>query len=416
MRQYLKVLIILVFTNLVSTQLYASNDEFDGILNDTMYKHNLDFLPGKTGTILLEHVLDDHDFRIASIDDRIIALPLPIILYTPQKGGLTCFMSSHFGHGMHRYNGYRLVDEVYLEHLQKQREKNVLAYRANMINSGSAVTSATTPALNIDTTTPLPAVGKIIAVDANDHPIKGVQVYDFSITRNVAQMFICTILLVWVILTVGARYRKGVGVKTAPKGIQNLLEPIIIFVRDEVGIAYLGDKHVKYMPYLLTVFFFILINNLVGLIPSSANVTGNIAFTVVLGVISFLVTTFNAGKYYWAHLFNPSGVPLGIKFILIPVEILGVFTKPFALIIRLFANMIAGHMIITCLIMLIFIFGYIKIAVGFGFAPISVAFVVFIYFIEILVAFIQAYIFTNLTAVFIGQAIEEPQHHLEHHH
>ena len=201
------------------------------------------------------------------------------------------------------------------------------------------------------------------------------------------------------------RYRAGHGVETAPKGVQSLIEPVITFIRDEVAKPNLGHKYKKYFPYLLTVFFFILINNLVGLIPGTANVTGNIAFTMVLAVISFIVILFSTRKHYWAHIFNPP-VPMGVKPILIPVEILGIFTKPFALMIRLFANMIAGHIIIICLISLIFIFGSLSAGIGWGFSPLSIAFVIFIYFIELLVAFLQAYIFTNLTAVFIGQAFE----------
>ena len=167
------------------------------------------------------------------------------------------------------------------------------------------------------------------------------------------------------------------------------------------------------LPYLLTVFFFILINNIFGLIPGSANVTGNIAFTAVLGLISFVVILFSSNTHYWGHIFNPPGVPLGVKFILVPVEFLSVFIKPFALIIRLFANMVAGHIIIICLISLIFIFGQLNPVAGWGASPLSIAFTVFIYLIEVLVAFLQAFIFTMLTAVFIGQAFEG-EHHVPH--
>lgn len=149
------------------------------------------------------------------------------------------------------------------------------------------------------------------------------------------------------------------------------------------------------------------------MIPGSANVTGNIAFTLVLGVLSFILITVSGNKHYWGHIINPP-VPFGIKFIMVPVEILSIFTKPFALIIRLFANMLAGHIIIICLISLIFIFGGLNKGVGWGFSPVSIAFATFIYLIDVLVAFIQAFIFTNLTAVFIGLAIEET-HHEEHH-
>src|SRR5690348_15949190 len=168
------------------------------------------------------------------------------------------------------------------------------------------------------------------------------------------------------------------------------------------------------MPYLLTGFFFILSNCLVGLILGTAIVTFSIAFTSTLGVVSFIVILISTNKHYWGHIFWPP-VPLGVKFIMIPVEIFSVFTKPFALIIRLFANMIAGHIIIICLISLIFIFGNLSAGVGWGFSPVSIAFTIFIYFIEILVAFIQAYIFANLTAVFVGQAFEGSHHDADHH-
>jgi F-type H+-transporting ATPase subunit a len=248
---------------------------------------------------------------------------------------------------------------------------------------------------------------KIVPVEA------GVTVYDLSLTRNVVQMIIALGLLVWILLSIAKKYKTGVGTKTAPNGFQNAVEPVITFIRDEVARPNLGHKYEKYLPLLLTVFFFILINNIFGLIPGSANVTGNIAFTLVLGVISFLIITFSGNKHYWGHIFNPP-VPGAIKPIMIIVEVLGVFTKPFALIIRLFANMLAGHIIIICLISLIFIVGGLSEAAGWGFSPISVGFATFIYLIEILVAFIQAFIFTNLTAVFIGQAIEETHHGDDH--
>ncbi len=209
--------------------------------------------------------------------------------------------------------------------------------------------------------------------------------------------------------SIAKKYRTGKGVTTAPSGFQNAIEPVITFVRDEVARPNLGPTYRKYMPYLLTVFFFILINNILGLIPGTANVTGNIAFTLVLGVISFIVILLSSNKHFWGHIFNPP-VPVGVKPILVLVEFLSIFTKPFSLIIRLFANMLAGHIIIICLISLIFIFGGLSRGVGWGFSPVSIAFTVFIYFIEILVAFLQAYIFTNLTAVFIGQSMEGSHH------
>jgi F-type H+-transporting ATPase subunit a len=314
--------------------------------------------------VIFAHVLDAHQFHFLTYKDKEghehhVSIPLPVILYSPQKG-VSVFMSSKFHHGEHEYDGYQLKGK------------------------------------------------KIVPVDPN------VKVYDISLTRNVVQMILALTLLVILLINVAKKYEKGIGTKKAPTGFQNAIEPVITFVRDEVAKPNLGHDYHKFLPYLLTIFFFILINNIVGLVPGSANVTGNIAFTAVLGVISFLVISINGNSHYWGHIFNPP-VPGGIKPILVLVEVLGVFTKPFALIIRLFANMLAGHIIIICLVSLIFIFGGLSAAIGWGFSPISIAFSVFIYLIEILVAFIQAFIFTNLTAVFIGQAIEDVHDHHDKH-
>ena len=314
--------------------------------------------------VIFEHVLDAHQFHFLTYKDKEghehhVSIPLPVILFSPQEGW-SFFMSSEFHHGEHEVDGYRL------------------------------------------------AGNKIVPVDPD------VKVYDLSPTRNVVQMILALILLVILLINVAKKYQKGIGTNKAPTGFQNAIEPVITFVRDEVAKPNLGHDYNKFLPYLLTIFFFILINNIFGLVPGSANVTGNIAFTAVLGVISFIVISVNGNSHYWGHIFNPP-VPVGIKPILILVEILGVFTKPFALIIRLFANMLAGHIIIICLVSLIFIFGGLSAAIGWGFSPISIAFSVFIYLIEILVAFIQAFIFTNLTAVFIGQAIEDVHDHHDKH-
>lgn len=314
--------------------------------------------------VIFSHVLDAHEFHYFSWKDKDgvehhATLPLPVILYSPQKGW-SFFMSSKFHHGEHEVDGYRL-------------EGN-----------------------------------KIVPVDPN------VTVYDLSLTRNVVQMFFAVVVLFLILSSVVKKYKKGIGIKSAPTGMQNVIEPIVTFIKDEVAVPNLGvKKYEKYLPFILTIFFFILINNIFGLIPGAANVTGNIAFTLVLGVITFLVITFSGNKHYWSHIFNPP-VPAGVNVIMVIVEFLSIFTKPFALIMRLFANMLAGHIIIICLISLIFIFGGMSTAIGFGFSPVSIAFVVFMYFIELLVAFIQAFIFANLAAVFIGQAIEEAHHPEEH--
>jgi len=315
--------------------------------------------------VIMEHIQDSHEFHFFTLkkedgSEFHATIPLPIILYSKERG-LSVFSSSKFHHGHEAYNGYKMEHD------------------------------------------------KIHAEDPNEH------VYDLSITKNVVQMLIALTLLVVVMLSVASKYKKGQGVTSAPKGWQNAIEPVITFVRDEVAKPNLGHKYMKYLPYLLTVFFFILINNLFGLLPGSANVTGNIAFTIVLGVISFFVILFSTNKHFWGHIFWFPGVPTPVRiFIMLPVELLGVFTKPFALIVRLFANMVAGHIIILSFITLIFIFGEMSGIAGWGFSPLSVGFAVFIYLIEIMVAFIQAFIFTNLTAVFIGQAFEGS--HDEGHH
>lgn len=318
------------------------------------------------GLILMEHILDNHEFHFADYNGHAISIPLPVILYSKERG-FAAFMSSKFHHGHEDYNGYRLT---------KDHE-----------------------------------TGKetIVAVAADGSVDAGVKVYDFSMTRNVMQMLIALGLLVWIMLSVARRYAGGV---KAPSGLQNAVEPIITFIRDDVAKPNLGFKYQKFMPYLLTVFFFILINNLVGLIPGAANVTGNITVTVVLGSISLIVILFTTNKHFWGHIFNPP-VPGFVKPILTIVEFLGVFIKPIALIIRLFANMVAGHMIIACLILMIFIFANLAPVAGVAFSPVSILFTVFIYAIELLVAFIQAYIFTNLTAVFIGLSMEGEQFHEE---
>lgn len=304
--------------------------------------------------VIFGHVKDAHEFHFLSYkgsdgEEHEAIIPLPVILYSPQKG-FSVFMSSAFHHNQTK-DGYKLEE------------------------------------------------GKILPVDT------GVTVYDISLTRNVVQMIIALVLFVWLMLAVAKKYKNGYGVTSAPSGAQNAIEIVIEFIVEQVAKPNLGSRYVRYMPYLLTIFFFILINTFFGLIPGSANVTGNIAFTMVLALLSFVVIMISTNKHFWKHIINPD-VPGFVKPILILVEILGIFTKPFALMIRLFANMLAGHIIIICLISLIFIFGALNKGIGWGFAPVSLAFSIFIYFIEILVAFIQAFIFTNLTAVFIGQSME----------
>ena len=329
--------------------------------------------------IILEHVADAHDFHFTTFGHTHVTLPLPVFLYTPGKG-FSAFMSSAFHHGEEVHNGFRLLNDEFIEH-----------HKLNEVTGEDGK--------------PVFKAGKIYAVDAEGLPDPDTKVYDFSLTKNATQMLISVILLVVIMTRIAKKYKSGTGVTSAPTGFQNAVEPVITFVRDEVAKPNLGHSYAKYTPLLLTIFFFILINNLLGLVPGLANVTGNIAFTAMLGIISFIVIMFSSNRHFWGHIINPP-VPLGVKPIMIPVEILGIFTKPFALIIRLFANMISGHIIILSFICLIFIFGAMNTALGWGTSPFFVALAVFIYLLEILVAFIQAFIFANLTAVFIGQAFE----------
>lgn len=309
--------------------------------------------------VIFSHIGDNHDWHLFDMNGHPVSLPLPVIVYHPSKG-LSVFSSKHFEHGHASYEGYTLGEG-----------------------------------------------NKIVSED-------GAAIKDFSITKNVASMLISVVLLLVIMISVANKYKKH-GAMKAPSGFQNALEPVITFVRDEVAKPNLGHKYMRYMPLLLTVFFFIWINNLLGLLPGGANFTGNIAVTAALSLVSFIVILFSGNKHFWGHLFNPPGVPFGIKLLLVPIEIISLFIKPVALMIRLFANILAGHIIILSVISMIFIFGAISEIAGWGFVPVSLAFAVFMFFLELLVAAIQAFIFTNLTAVFIGQAIEEAHHH-DHEH
>ncbi|CAN5557540.1 F0F1 ATP synthase subunit A [soil metagenome] len=247
----------------------------------------------------------------------------------------------------------------------------------------------------------------------------GAILIDFSITRHLIFFFLSALVVMLLFIPMARRYTRGVGRTEAPRGIlQNLLETMVIFVRDEIAKPNLGAKYQRFLPYLLTAFFFILTANILGLFPWGASATGNLSITAVLAVFTFVLTQLAGTRDYWTHIFWPPGVPTFVKFILIPVEFLGLFTKPFALAIRLFANMSAGHLIILNLIGLIFIIGGLfGSAAGYGTSVVSIAFTVFIYLLKILVSLIQAYVFTVLSALFIGMAAAEHEHdHVDHAH
>jgi F-type H+-transporting ATPase subunit a len=304
---------------------------------------------------IMHHISDSHEWHFWGEGENSATIPLPIILYT--DGHLDIFMSSSFHHG---HSDVKCDTRTYnIDHHGHITEKSGLSF------------------------------------------------IDLSITKNVASMLIALLLLLIVFGVTGAKARKNNG---APKGLLSFLEPLVLFVRDDIVKPNIGKNYQKYLPYLLTLFFFILMNNLLGLLPGSANVTGNIAITLVLSFITLIVTNINGKKSYWGHIFKPPGVPLALMPIMIPIEIVGIFTKPFALMIRLFANISAGHIIILSLISLIFMAqsGLGDIA-AWSLSPVAVAFVLFMDLIEVLVAFLQAYIFTLLTSLFIGLATVE--HH-----
>jgi F-type H+-transporting ATPase subunit a len=302
--------------------------------------------------VILHHVLDDHIWHF--FEGHYGTWYLPIIVYTKERG-LESFSSHHFYNENHEvvpYNGYKLDhNHIYLE-------------------------------------------------------ATGDKVLDLSITKNVATLFINAIILLLVFTAVARGYKKNTG--KAPKGIQAFIEPIIVFVRDEVVKPNVGPKYEKFLPYLLTLFFFILFGNLLGLLPGASNLTGNIAVTATLAIGTFFITNLSGNAGYWGHIFWTPGVPLPLRPIILLVEVAGIITKPISLALRLFVAITAGHIVLLSLICLTFIFGSIYVGVG------SSLIIMFINLIELLVAGIQAYVFTLFSSLYIGMAIAE-HHHDDHH-
>ena len=323
---------------------------------------------------ILEHISDSHDWHLFTTKEgKHVNIPLPVILYS-KHSGLHIFLSSKIAHG-HTHEGFQMGQGT----IEVKNRKGEIIEKS--------------------------LEGKIIEVDQYGQMVEAGLPIDLSITKNVAMMMLSVVILLWVFLALAKAYRK-MGI-SEPKGMMGFIEPVIVFIEEDVAIPNIGeDKYYRYMPYLLTIFFFILINNLMGLIPFfpfGANVTGNIAVTGVLAIFTFLITTFSGNRGYWQHIFNTPGVPVWLSPIMIPVEIIGMITKPFALMVRLFANITAGHIIVLSLISMIFIFKSIFMSVP------SLVMVIFMDLIELLVAFLQAYIFTLLSALFIGLAM--PEHH-----
>lgn len=302
------------------------------------------------GASILEHVTDNYEWHLWGTT----SIPLPVILYSSTKG-LDVFLFSKLKEGQ-SYHGYKAEE------------------------------------------------GKIVSEDNTSF-------FDFSMTKTVVEILLACALMLLIFISVAKSYARRKD--EAPKGLQSLIEPILIFVRDDIAKASIGEKHYKrFLPLLLTIFFFIWVNNMLGLIPifpGGANVMGNISVTLALAALVLVITLFIGNKHYWKHILWMPGVPALVKILLLtPIEILGVFQRPAVLMIRLFANVLAGHIIILSFVFLIFIFGMKGEAGGWGFAPVSMAFAIFMNAMELLVAFLQAFVFTLLTAMYIGACLEDP--------
>ena len=322
---------------------------------DKIKKENKDFIT--------HHLLDAHSFDImVTKEGKHIGLPLPVIFYD-SANGLHTMMSSAFHHG---------------EKVVESKGGYYKLFHEKIYKTDASGT---------------------INLDEHQHATNE-KVMDFSITKTVLMVLVTALLMIFIFGGIAKSYKNSL----VPTGAGKILEPVILFIRDDIAKPNIGPKYKKYMSYLLTIFFFILFLNVFGLLPFGINVTGNIAITAALAIFTFLITQFTANKNYWQHIFWMPGLPLPMKIVMMPIEIIGMFIKPFALLIRLFANMTAGHIVIMSLIAMIYVFKNVIAGVAFPF----LTFV--LYLLEILVAFLQAYIFTMLSAVYFGMANEEHHH------
>ncbi|MFW5792688.1 MAG: F0F1 ATP synthase subunit A [Bacteroidota bacterium] len=325
------------------------------------------------GEVIIGHILDSYDWHIASYGNTHITIPLPIILIYENE--FYFFFSNKFNHGHDAYKGFKIAEDE-------------------------------------------PNKGKIVKVleDGRTRDQNASFLIDLSITKNALSLMIGAFLLCFIMIKVAKVYKK-IGNTKAPSGLAGFIEPIVFFVRNDIAKAAIGEKNYeRFLPYLLTLFFFLFINNIMGLIPifpGGANSTGNIAVTFVLAMFTFITMQISSNKTYWKHIYNTPGVPMWLKFPipLMPIiEILGIIVKPIPLMLRLFANITAGHMIILGFLSLIFVLGQASAGLGWGISILTVIFVTFMNFLELLVAFLQAYIFTIFTAVFFGFAVPEDHH------
>lgn len=322
------------------------------------------------GKVIIGHMLDTYDWHLFDIGKHPVSIPLPVILIYQNR--LYLFLSSKFDHGHSSHRGFAIATEG------KYKDKII-----RVLDDG-------------------------VTPDQN-----ATFLLDLSITKNVLSIFLACGILCFLFISAARSYRLVSG-EAIPGRFGSLLEPIVLFIRDQIALSAIGPKqHERFVPFLLTLFFFIFFNNLLGLVPifpGGANTTGNLSVTLVLAGFTFLTTQLFANKTYWRHIFNTPGVPFWLKFpipIMPVIELVGMIIKPFVLMIRLFANIMAGHMIILGFVSLIFILGNVNHFLGFGIAPLSILFLIFMNFLELLVAFIQAYVFTLFSALFFGMAVLE---------
>jgi len=337
------------------------------------------------GEMIIHHISDAHEIHFFTLNEgkeneKHASIYLPVII--KNESGFHVFNASHFYHNKKdiTVNG---------KHMHYYEHDGFIMFEEKIYEAGD-----THPVF-------FDSEGKIT----------NASVLDLSPTKSVVGMFITILLLVLLFGSAARKYKSNPN--KAPSGLQGFLEPLVLFLRDEVIIPAMGPKHAtRFMPFLLTTFFFIWFANILGMIPfiGGFNIMGTLGVTIVLATIVFIKTTLNGKAYYWTHIFWPHGVPLPIKFILVPIEIISIFMKPLVLMIRLTANMTAGHIIFMALTALIFIFGQQSAVAGYSIGIGSAAFMVFMYFIELLVAFLQAYVFTLLAASYFGSALEEPHH------